>query len=52
VPKEEALKKKIWDEADTSRYSIHPGSTKMYHVLRQQFWWTRMKREAAHYVFE
>jgi hypothetical protein len=34
VPKEEALKKKILDEAHTSRYSIHPGSTKMYHDLR------------------
>jgi hypothetical protein len=49
VPKKEALKK-ILDEAHTSRYSIHPGSTKMYHDLRQQFWWTRMKREAARYV--
>jgi hypothetical protein len=45
VPKREALKKKILDEAHTSRYSIHPGSTKMYHDLRQPFWWTRMKRE-------
>jgi hypothetical protein len=52
VPKKEALKKKILDEAHTSRYSIHPGSTKMYHDLRQQFWWTGMKREAAHYVSE
>jgi hypothetical protein len=40
VPNREALKKKILDEAHTSRYSIHPGSTKMYHDLRQQFWWT------------
>jgi hypothetical protein len=52
VPKREALNKKILDEAHTSRYSIHPGSTKMYHDLRQQFWWTRMKRETAHYVSE
>jgi hypothetical protein len=36
VLKKEALKKKILDEAHTSRYSIHPGSTKMYHDLRQQ----------------
>jgi hypothetical protein len=34
VPKREALNKKILDEAHTSRYSIHPGSTKMYHDLR------------------
>jgi hypothetical protein len=52
VPRREALKKKILDEAHTSRYSIHPGSTKMYHDLRQQFWWTRMKCEAARYVSE
>jgi hypothetical protein len=52
VPRREALKKKILDEAHMSRYSIHPGSTKMYHDLRQQFWWTRMKREATHYVSE
>jgi hypothetical protein len=50
VPKKEALKKKILDEAHTSRYTIQLVSTKMYHDLRQQFWWTRMKREAAHYV--
>jgi hypothetical protein len=37
VPRREALKKKILDEAYTSRYSIHPASTKMYHDLRQQF---------------
>jgi hypothetical protein len=52
VPRKEALKKKILDEGHTLRYSIHPGSTKMYHDLRQQFWWTRMKREAARYVSE
>jgi hypothetical protein len=34
VPRKEALKKKILDEAHTSRYPIHPGSTKMYHDLR------------------
>jgi hypothetical protein len=52
VPRKEALKKKILDEAHTSRYTIHLGSTKMYHDLRQQFWWTRMKREITSYVSE
>jgi hypothetical protein len=52
VPKKEASKKKILDEAHTSWYSIHPSSTKMYHDLRQQFWWTRMKRETTRYVSE
>jgi hypothetical protein len=35
VIKREALKKRILDEDHTSRYSIHPGSAKMYHDLRQ-----------------
>jgi hypothetical protein len=52
VPKKEVLKKKMLDEAHTSRYSIHPRSTKMCHDLRQQFWWTKIKREVARYVFE
>jgi hypothetical protein len=52
VPRREALKKKILDEAHTSRYFIHLGSTKMYHDLRQPFWWTRMKHEVARYVSE
>jgi hypothetical protein len=34
VPNKATLKKKILDEAHTLRYSIHPGSTKMYHDLR------------------
>jgi hypothetical protein len=52
VPKREALKKNILDEPHTLRYSIHLGSTKMYHDLRQQFWWTRMKRETTGYASE
>jgi hypothetical protein len=50
VPKREALKKKILDEDHTSRYSIHPGSTQMYHDLMPQFWWTMIKCETTRYV--
>jgi hypothetical protein len=49
VPKDNELRKKVFDEAHTSKYSIHPGNTKMYHDLKVQFWWTRMKRETACY---
>jgi hypothetical protein len=52
VPRKEALKKKILYEAHTSRYSIHPGSTKMYYDLREQFWWTQIKCETSRYVLE
>jgi hypothetical protein len=34
VPKDHELRKKIFDEAHTCKYSIHPGSTKMYHDLK------------------
>jgi hypothetical protein len=37
VSRKEALKWKILDEAHTSRYSIHPNSTKMYHDLNELF---------------
>jgi hypothetical protein len=50
VPKDHELRKKIFDEVHTSKYSIHSGSTKMYHDLKAQFWWIRMKRETARYV--
>ena len=52
VPKDFELRKKILDEAHTSRLSIHPGSNKIYQDLKQRFWWTRMKREIAKYVSE
>jgi hypothetical protein len=52
VPRREALKKKVLDEAHTSRYSFHPGSTKTYHDLRQKFGWMRMMCEVASYISE
>jgi hypothetical protein len=52
VPKNHGLRKKIFDEAHTSKYSIHLGSTKMYHNLKAQFWWTHMKHETARYAAE
>src|SRR5207237_9557318 len=45
VPKNQELRKKILDEAHLSRFSIYPGSSKMYQYLSQRFWWTRMTRE-------
>jgi hypothetical protein len=50
VPKNRYLKKRILDEAHLSKFSMHPGSTKMYHDLKPLYWWTRMKREIAQYV--
>jgi hypothetical protein len=49
VPKDHKLRKQILDEAHLSKFSMHPSSTKMYQDLKQNFWWTRMKREIAKY---
>ena len=50
VPKDEALRRLILDEAHHSAYSIHPGSTKMYMDLRKKYWWTEMKGDIVEYV--
>ena len=50
IPKDQDLKRKILDEAHLSKFSMHPGSTKMYHDLKPLYWWTRMKRKIAQYV--
>ena len=47
VPKNQELRKQILDEAHLFKFSVHLGSTKMYQDLRQNFWWTQMKREIA-----
>jgi hypothetical protein len=52
VPKNFELRNKIIDEAHYSRYSIHPGTNKMYQDLKKSFWWTRRKREIMKYVSE
>ena len=44
------LKEEVLQTAHRSRYTIHPGSTKMYKDLCRQFWWNGMKRDVAEYV--
>ncbi|GJS14797.1 putative nucleotidyltransferase, ribonuclease H [Tanacetum coccineum] len=40
----------IMDEAHKTRYSVHPGADKMYHDLRDMYWWSGMKMDIATYV--
>ncbi|KAL8133603.1 hypothetical protein AgCh_008888 [Apium graveolens] len=43
IPHVPELKNEILQEAHNSRFSIHPGSTKIYRDLKQNFWWPNMK---------
>ncbi|KAJ9538155.1 hypothetical protein OSB04_030888, partial [Centaurea solstitialis] len=42
----------LFEEAHKSKFSIHPGATKMYRGLREDYWWPCMKRDVARYVEE
>ncbi|XP_059310122.1 uncharacterized protein LOC132061297 [Lycium ferocissimum] len=44
------LRQKIMAEAHCSRYSIHPGSTKMYRDIKEVYWWDVMKKDIAEFV--
>ena len=44
------LRQLILDEAHKSKYSIHPGADKMYHDLKEFYWWPGMKKDIAMYV--
>ncbi|XP_070014114.1 uncharacterized protein [Nicotiana sylvestris] len=50
VPDVNDLRKAIMKEAHSSRYSIHPGATKMYLDLKELYWWKGMKKQVADHV--
>ncbi|GKC35062.1 putative reverse transcriptase domain-containing protein [Tanacetum coccineum] len=44
------LRDLIMHESHKSKYSINPGSDKMYQDLKKLYWWPNMKAEIATYV--
>jgi hypothetical protein len=50
VPEVQEIRELILCEAHDSTYSIHPGSTMMYHDLKSKYWWYGMKTAIAEYV--
>ncbi|GKD43692.1 putative reverse transcriptase domain-containing protein, partial [Tanacetum coccineum] len=50
VPLVEGMRMIIMDEAHKTKYSVHPRADKMYHDLRDMYWWSGMKRDIATYV--
>ncbi|GJR61080.1 putative reverse transcriptase domain-containing protein [Tanacetum coccineum] len=50
IPCRGNLRELIKHESHKSKYSIHPGSDKMYQDLKKLYWWSNMKAEIATYV--
>ncbi|EOX94089.1 Uncharacterized protein TCM_003206 [Theobroma cacao] len=50
VPEGNQLRQAIMEEAHSSAYALHSGSTKMYRTIRENYWWPGMKRDVAEFV--
>ncbi|GKC88305.1 putative reverse transcriptase domain-containing protein [Tanacetum coccineum] len=44
------LRTVIMHESHKSKYSIHPGSDKMYQDMKNLYWWPNMKADIATYI--
>ncbi|GJT33355.1 putative reverse transcriptase domain-containing protein [Tanacetum coccineum] len=44
------LRTLIMHESHKSKYSVHPGSNKMYQDMKQLYWWPNMKDDISTYV--
>ncbi|KAA3484115.1 DNA/RNA polymerases superfamily protein [Gossypium australe] len=50
MPKDVELRQKILQDAHSSPHAMHPGGSKMYKDLREQFWWPGLKKEVTEFV--
>ena len=50
IPDNDELKRLILEEAHSSKYTMHPGSMKMYQNLRGMYYWTGLKRDVVEFV--
>jgi hypothetical protein len=50
MPNIKELKDKIPLEAHGSAYATHPVGNKMYHDIKDTYWWYGMNRDVTEYV--
>ncbi|GJT51090.1 putative reverse transcriptase domain-containing protein [Tanacetum coccineum] len=50
LPCNKDLRSVIMHESHKSKYSIHPGSKKMYQDVKKLYWWPNIKADIATYV--
>ena len=46
----EDLRKEVLKEFHRSKFTIHPGGTKMYQDMKRSFYWEGMKRDVGLWV--
>ena len=46
----EDLRKMFMEEAHYLAYTMHSGSTKMFRTIKENYWWSCMKRHIAEFV--
>ena len=44
------FEKLIMEETHYSAYDMHLGSKKMYHTIKENYWWSGMKRDITDFV--
>ena len=47
IPADKEIRKEILEESHRSKYTIHPGVTKMYHDVKGLYWWEGLKKRCG-----
>jgi hypothetical protein len=50
IPNQKNIKQEILVEAHRSKFSMHPGETKMYQDVKGYFLWNGMKKDISQFV--
>ena len=45
------LKRAIMEKAHCPAYAIHPGSTKLYRTIKENYWWSSIKKDIVEFIY-